>query len=496
MANKTLQLKRKTNKYASLQATLSAMSGATITEAEPFIGYYEADGVDHAVLGIGGVNGTPKLFFFDGAEIEAQIEAAIAGLVDGASTSANTLSKLEGLINGLSQDAATYTIVSGTPTETNVKEVYQLQQTINGTSTNVGLPIKIYKDSSLKSVEYITDPSDEHYQNMAFTYILSDGSETTEYVDLGSLIIEAEAASGITATADGVLVGVVDPTSEFLSVGTDGFKVSGVSTAITNAVQALDAIESGSTTHVSVKVTEADGVITDVTVTESDIASANALNDEIGYRKAVTGIDGNAYVTHTTDPIISGATNLDEADLALADAVAALEAGQISIEKGASSEKFLDITKSGTVYTVTVSGITAEITSKINDLDYDDTAVANQFVTLVEQENGVISVERAQVAASGVTANVIAAGNDTVAVTGTTVADQIASLGKTAKSIEDAAYSGITAANNGVEVSAVANNGQTVGLKLNNATDSVTKDLLSIENGGLTFSSTFDCGSW
>lgn len=54
----------------------------------------------------------------------------------------------------------------------------------------------------------------------------------------------------------------------------------------TAAIEALDANKSGSSAHVTVNVVEEDGVITAVTVTENDIASASGLSDEIARAEA------------------------------------------------------------------------------------------------------------------------------------------------------------------------------------------------------------------
>jgi hypothetical protein len=518
MANKTLQLKRKSTKYASLEATLTAMSAATISEGELFVGYYEADGEDHAVLGLGGVNGTPKLFFFDGAEIESQIEAAITGLVDGASTSANTLSKLEGLINGLSQDAATYTIVSGTPTESNVKEVYQLQQTVNGTATNVGLPIKIYKDSSLYSVylghvdDTITSPSNPTVvpgtgsEALCFIYLKADATYELVSVDVESFLQESEFKDGLQVVNHEVSVKLDNEagtdSAKFLYMkevpgGNGAIALSGITDAITAAVEDLDATVSGSSTHVNVTVTETDGKITNVAVTNADIASANDLSTEIAGRRAQTGISGDAYVANS-GTIISGATSLNNADVILAQKVAELDAAQISIEKGASSESFLDITKSGTVYTVTVSGITSAINSAIEDLDASEVGGTGKYLTTISESNGTISATAADLNAAAVAATPITAGNDTVAVTGTTVEAQISSLAKTAKGIQNDAYSGVTSANAAINAGAVTNNGQVLTFQLDTttATNNITSDILDVTNNGLRMKDTFDCGTW
>lgn len=90
--------------------------------------------------------------------------------------------------------------------------------------------------------------------------------------------------------------GVVDAASEtFLTVGANGFKLSGVQSAIDNKIAGLDATVGSKTVaegkHVAVQVVEADGVLTGVTVTESDIASAaalTALNGEVQEHEQVT----------------------------------------------------------------------------------------------------------------------------------------------------------------------------------------------------------------
>lgn len=76
------------------------------------------------------------------------------------------------------------------------------------------------------------------------------------------------------------------------------------------------------------------------------------------------------------------------------------------------------------------------ITAAINALDKTDTAVDGEFVDSVSEANGIITVTRKAVAADKVTATAIASSTTTVAVEGTNVKAQIASLGKTIKTIE------------------------------------------------------------
>lgn len=293
-----------------------------------------------------------------------------------------------------------------TPSSTTVKEEYSL---VGTDGTVLGTNIKIYKDSSIVSITYITDPADAHYQNLEYVYIDASGDTQTEYVDMSTLVIEAEFESGVTANAAGVVHGVVDSSSEkdsqnaaFLTVGADGFKVSGIKDEIDRKIEALDvtsdtavagqyvaAIEqtdglvavktranvseallnnyskgstsgavastdtvnqaisklevrldgelaaldadvSGNSTHVTVGVKEENGKVTAVTVSESNIANADDLSSEIAARKAVDGQNGQTYVANSGKKFISGATSLNDADVALNDALENVDSKYVS----------------------------------------------------------------------------------------------------------------------------------------------------------------------
>ena len=89
-------------------------------------------------------------------------------------------------------------------------------------------------------------------------------------------------------------------------------KLAEVATAASGGITDLDAVETGSTSHVSVTGTEVDGVITDVTVTETDIASATGLAALDGAAvKSVNGETGNSVTLDGSNihvPGTSGST--------------------------------------------------------------------------------------------------------------------------------------------------------------------------------------------
>lgn len=245
-----------------------------------------------------------------------------------------------------------------TVSEANVKEAFAL--IASDGATQLGSTIKIYKDSSLLSVALLhadySDPQNpvlptydkingwtdiasptQANQALCFAYENVEGNVVVAAVPVGSFINEQEFASGLTwdSTA-GKVIGVVDSTSEkdssknsFLTVGADGFKVDGIKGEIDTKINALDAtvgsttVESGK--HVAVQVVEDSGKLTALTVTETDIASAQGLADEITARKAVDGQSGQTYAANTGANYISGANSLNDADVKLDAALKAVD---------------------------------------------------------------------------------------------------------------------------------------------------------------------------
>lgn len=97
------------------------------------------------------------------------------------------------------------------------------------------------------------------------------------------------------------------------------------------AINALDktleensVADSTITNHVKVKIVQTDGLLTSLEVKEKDIASAQALTNEISYRKAVDGQNGNTYVAKTDANYINTATSLTDADNKLDSAIKAI----------------------------------------------------------------------------------------------------------------------------------------------------------------------------
>ena len=232
----------------ALKAVIEGMDLAEVHEAgKAIVAVSEEDGVVSATAGTVAaefvdVADAGNHFTADNvedalAELYTGYTAGDAALLGDATESGNTLGKLEDRIEALDANAKEYHLVKNEdnlPAE--VKEQYYLADADGNQS---GATINIYKDSHIKSITYITDSADTHFQNLKYEYIDVCGDTKTEYVDMSALILEQEFASGITVNGAGIVHGVVDPTSEnFLTVGADGFKLDGVQDAIDEAVAA------------------------------------------------------------------------------------------------------------------------------------------------------------------------------------------------------------------------------------------------------------------
>ena len=206
------------------------------------------------------------------------------------------------------------------PDHANVKEAYEVVSVANEDKarleTRTGEVIKIYKDSALESIAYVKDNGKEkgtegykEGQFLKYVYTLANGKKETVYVDMSELVDQAEVENGIQAI-NGKLSVKIDGTGEdFLTVGTDGVKLSGVQTAIDTAkneviggattatlkgledkIKELDTkVQNAHTVvnekadgHITVTVTNSeDRTHKVVTIGENDIASKNALEAEV-----------------------------------------------------------------------------------------------------------------------------------------------------------------------------------------------------------------------
>lgn len=228
-------------------------------------------------------------------------------------TVADQIGSLAKSIKTAVADAKSYSIsaVSGeelTALGTNVKEAYKL---VDEDGAKVGEYIKIYKDSSLKEVAL-------DGQTLNFTYILADGSESTVGVDVSKFLAESEFKNGLEVVDHVVNVKVDAASEEFLTVGKNGVKLSGIQDAIdTAAAKAATEVVEDAEGHVTVtKATGLNGQ-TIYTIGENDIASDTALAAEVTRAKAAedkieasVGLAADGSHITTSGNYTSGATTI------------------------------------------------------------------------------------------------------------------------------------------------------------------------------------------
>lgn len=193
------------------------------------------------------------------------IADAKAAVIGDAAEGYNTLGKLEDKILAVEGAAKSYELKAVTTgLGANVKEAYAL---FDEDGTQSGAQINIYKDSSLKEVKLES-------QELKFTYILADGTESTVGVDVSDFLAESEFKNGL-EVVDGVVNVKIDATSEgFLTVGEGGVKLAGVQKAIDDAIAVVEEEIASNEEATAQALAGLDGRVEDLESKNSTIASA------------------------------------------------------------------------------------------------------------------------------------------------------------------------------------------------------------------------------
>lgn len=268
-ANKAAIEKEVNDRIAAIEALdVDAIGGkgkviTTVSEAD---GKISATAIDLNASNVAATatNATDEKVAVEGTNVEAQI-ASLAKSIKYVDSAAKRYS-----IAAIEGDSLT-------ALGTNVKEAYKL---VDEDGTQAGEAIKIYKDSSLKEVNLVG-------QELKFTYILADGSESTVGVDVSTFLAESEFKNGLEVVDHVVNVKVDTASESFLTVGADGVKLSGVQTAINTAAnKAATEVVEDATGHVTVTKAEGANGQSIYTIGENDIASDAALTAEVSRAKA------------------------------------------------------------------------------------------------------------------------------------------------------------------------------------------------------------------
>lgn len=308
--------------------------------------------------------------------------------------SADTVSgAADGLSATLKVKALTAAEISALSDGANVKEAYKLVG-INDAAITGSDVVKVYKDSSLLSVALLhadltaTPALIPTYSNgtwtdiasasqteanlaLCFAYQLANGNVEVQAIPVGAFLRETEFAKGLAwNSVTGKVEGVVDVTSEaFLTVGADGFKLSGVQDAIDDAEAAakteIDTTVSGeSASHMTItKDSTAADDHDKYSFALVDVASEDALETEVSRAKAAeTAIDGAIGLTkgasdETRTYTPESGANYGASTTTVKDRIAAID-GALKAVDDASVES---ITVNGKAATVSNNAATVEI---------------------------------------------------------------------------------------------------------------------------------------
>ena len=207
----------------------------------------------------------------------------------------------------------------------------------------VGDRISIAKDKFLKSADFVqgTGSGDDKLQ---LTFNTADGTEDVVDIPLSGLFDEYTAGAGIalTPTSTGIEIsGVVDAASEaFLTVGANGFKLSGVNTAIETAVDAEEqratGVENAIRTDLDALSTNFDTKLAGVTSTVTGLIDAEE-SARIAADNSITGLIQTGFnitgeVTAESVATNSVSAQINAYDASLADVLADLEAIKAKVE--------------------------------------------------------------------------------------------------------------------------------------------------------------------
>lgn len=213
---------------------------------------------------------------------------------------------------------ASVTLSAVTPTDTAVREEYTIVGK-DGADLAEGKHIKVYKDSSLKSLELVAE-NDTHQagQFLKYVYVDVNGDDQTMYVDCSTLLVQSEFKNGLQVnTAGEVSVKLATDSEEYLTVDENGIKLSGVKTAIENAKKNA-AVTVSADTNQHVSVVESAGADGGKVFTVSD----NVAGDNVKMKGFTADAKGFTGITETST-VSQAVKNIEEEILKNEEVVAA-----------------------------------------------------------------------------------------------------------------------------------------------------------------------------
>lgn len=374
----------------------------------------------------------------------------------------------------------------------NVKEAYQVVS-YTGTwesatdKATVGETIKIYKDANVKEI-YLGSSKDkissdgtitkvpekdivEAELSLNYAYVKADGTYEMASIPVGSFLRESEFKNGLQVAGNGeVSVKVADGSETFLTVDGNGVKLSGVQTAIDNAIDGLTTTKSGTDGKVTVEVAQTEGLITGVTVTTPGLASEAEVVKSVTVNEVTsTFANNNASLT------IKGG-NIEVAGTYTATVYPEQFEAKVGANNHIKAADKIDAALKKAENTISV--LATEVIS--------NEKVTTAAVSKLAESAGVAGADGVIKYTPKQNANYIGAA--------TSVHDATVKLDDAIKAVANTADNALTSVvgSNAIEVSTKASHSQTVSLKLDGAADNA----LAVNANGLYLSNVWDCGTY
>lgn len=280
--------------------------------------------------------------------------------------------------------------------EANVREAFRLVDN-DGTPVDNTI-VKIYKSSSLVDIELVKDLS-TGIDYVRVTYIDNSGTTQQFDLDIQQLIFEAEFKDGLTVNADGEVRVKIDQASEpFLSVGSDGVKLSGVQTAIDSAVTA----EATRATAAEVSISENVATLSGVTV--NGLQYISAVTDNVISACGLSLGQQGGYVPHSNTNIIADAGSLDQADVLLDQALWGLSGAVLTLSGNSGDvEELEEKVRDLSATTRSLSANTVSEIEALKEAISANTGVAELSAATVDIDDRLTEVESAISASTGLT---------------------------------------------------------------------------------------------
>ena len=277
-----------------------------------------------------------------------------------------------------------------------IRESYKFKK---ADGTYIPQTVDIYKDSSLINV-VLKEINNKKY--LVFTYVLEDGTQKDIEVDVEELLIESEFSDGLSASSDGDVVRVkvkIDPSSDnYLSVSSDGVKISGITSAFGDINTSINSLR----TDVGLKAdkTYVDSELDNKATVESlntlsDLVSKKANTDDVNSKLAdkadKTYVDNELAKKATVESLntLSGLVST-KADKVYVDGELTKKAVKSEVDSALELKAdATDLTSEATTRGQEDTNLSNRINAEAEQREKDDNALGDR-VTAIENDRSVL----------------------------------------------------------------------------------------------------------